>query len=237
MEQTKIISARRAYEFHPDDVRLSMLSLAAVRQAIQQSFSFEVAQIATPMQTFGPILNTIPPGLVFDFGNTQTPEGDPTPLRFLHIEPSRLVIDVAGPSSAIDFTFEHLWNVLSEVESPDGSPLIGEPHRIRDYSEISTKLKLDPEELFGNRWLTLAQKAFGGEDKKVIPLGVRFQAIEPGNVVKPAEIGHINFARGNLIEIRTETNPENGVYLSGAEVPTDQHLAWLESLERELSKA
>ena len=236
IDQAKIITARRAYEFHPDDLRLSMLSLAGVRQAIQQSFGFEIAQIASPMQTFGPVMNTMPPGLVFDYGTTQTPKGHPTPIRFLHFEPERVVIDVAGPSSTVDFTFEHLRGLLAEIESPDGSEVMGEPQRIRDYSEVNARLGLDSEELFGGRWLALAQGAFGEEGKNVVPLGVKFQAVEPGAIVSPGEVGHQTFARGNSIEIRSETRPEDGIYLSAAELPTDRHLAWLESLERELSK-
>ncbi len=113
-----------------------MLSVAEVHQQIWQYFSFQVVQIASPVQTFGPFPNTIPPGVVLDYGTTQTPEKSPTPIRFLYFEPGRIVIDVAGPSSAIDWTFRQLQRVLSEILSPDRSPVIGEPEMIRmNHSE------------------------------------------------------------------------------------------------------
>lgn len=236
MKQIKILTARRAYEFRPDDLRLSMASSVAVQQLLQAAFRFQAGQIGTPMQTFGPVANAIPPGLVLDYGSTQTPEGTPTPLRFMHFEPQRLVIDVAGPSSAIDWTFEHLQNVLDDTRSPDGSPIIGEPRTIRDYSEISVNYDFDLEDLIDGPLLQLARKATSEEGRTVMPVSIRFRPVDPTQEVHPNRIGQTGFSQGELFEYRAGTKPGERVFFSASELSTEQHVAWLESLERELSK-
>jgi hypothetical protein len=236
MEKAKILTARRAYEFRPDDLRLTVLSVAQVYQQIQEVFSFHVGVVATPQQMFGPVPKTIPPGVVLDFGTTQTPDDIPTPMRFLHFEPRRIVIDVAGPSSAIDWTYEQIQHILKETTAPDGSPVIGVPDRVRDYSEISVRYDFGFESLVSGPLIELAQGKFGSESHSVLPLGVKFQAVEPGTTVSPGEVGAPGFSRGNTIELRAGTHPEDRTYLSAAELPTDQHLAWLEALDRRVSK-
>ncbi|MDQ5830545.1 MAG: hypothetical protein M3324_11965 [Actinomycetota bacterium] len=231
MEQIKILTARRAYEFRPDDLRLSVLSVAQVYQQIQQFFGFGVAVVATPQQMFGPVPNTIPPGLVFDYGATQTPEELPTPIRFLHFEPRRIVVDVAGPSSAIDWTFEQLQRVLAEIRAPDGSPSIGEPERMRDYSEISAHYDFDFGVMVGGPLLELARRTTNEEGHSAIPLSIRFRAVDPAEEVHPAEVGQPSLSQGQMFEIRAGTRPKDRTFFSAAELTTDQHLAWLESLE------
>lgn len=237
MEQAKILVARRAYEFPPDELRLSLLSVNEVQQRIQQVFGFQAHGIGSPMPTFGPVPNTIPPGVVFDYGNTQTPDGVPTPTRFLHFEPRRMVIDVAGPSSAIDWTFEQLRALLEDVRAPDGSPAIGEPEATREYSEVVARYGFDFGELVSGPLIDLAREVFGEDGQAVLPMGVKFQAIESGAEVEPGSIGVMGFSRGNMIEIRTGTRPEERTYLSVAEVPTDKHLDWLKKLDERLGKA
>jgi hypothetical protein len=236
MEQVKILTARRAYEFRPDDLRLTVLSVAEIYHEIQQFFSFHVAVVATPQPMFGPIPNTLPPGVVLDFGTTQTSEGVPTPMRFLHFEPRRIVIDVAGPSSAIDWTYEQLQRILAEKKAPDGSPVIGEPEMVREYSEISVRYDFGFESLLGGPLIELARETFGDETHSVLPLGLKFQAVEPDATVSPGEIGAGRNSRGNALELRMSTRPEDRTYLSVTELPTDLHLAWLEALDRGVSK-
>jgi hypothetical protein len=238
MEDTKIITARRAYEFRRDDLRISMLSLAEVRQQIQQTFAFQIAEIAPPAPTFGPVQGTLPPGVVFDFGTTRTP-GDyaATPIRFLHFEPTRIVVDVAGPSSAIDYTFQQLREILNETPAPDGTSSIGDPERVRNYSEITVHFDFDLEDLIGGPFLKLAKETFGGQDLEILPLGFKFRAMDPSDEARAGEIGTFAFSRGNQLEYRAETSPKDRIYFSVTELPTDQHLAWLESLNRQFSKA
>ena len=234
IEQTVILSARRAYEFGPDDLRLTVLSVSEVSQQIQQFFSFQVVQIGTPLQTFGPIPNTMPPGLAFDYGTTQTPDNVPTPMRFLHVEPQRIVVDVAGPSSAIDWTFEQLRFILTEARAPDGAPAIGEPVSVREYSEISIRYGFGFEEMIGGPLLDLAGGAFG---ETTTPLGIKFKAVDPEVGVRPAEVGSMSFSQGNLIELRAGTRPDDNTFFSAAELPTDRHLSWLQALDQGVDEA
>lgn len=234
MEELKILAARRAYDFRTDDLRLTILSVAQIHQQIQQYFGFQVVQVATPLQTFGPIPNTIPPGVVFDYGMTQTPDEVPTPLRFLHFEPNRVVIDVAGPSSAIDWTFQQLRSILAEVRAPDGSATIGEPLRTRDYSEINVRYGFGLQEMVSGPLFEVAEEMLGEEGRKVLPLGIKFRAVAPDDTPNPGEIANINFSRGNQLEYRYDTQLGEGVLFSNAELPTDRHIAWLTALGERL---
>lgn len=235
IEQIKILASRRAYEFRPDELRLTVLTTAEVSQLIQQHFSFQVVQVATPMQTFGPIPLTMPPGLVFDYGTTQTPEDAPTPIRFLHFEPHRIVVDVAGPSSAIDWTFERLQVILEEVRAPDGSPAIGEPESVKEYSEMTAHYSFGIEEVIGGPLLDLAGETFGGGGLTVLPLGLKFGAVDPSAEVRPGDIGSMAFSQGSLIELRAGTRPEEKTFFSAMGLPTDEHRSWLEALDRRVS--
>ena len=239
VDQTRFITARRAYEFDPDDLRLTVLMAAGVTQQIVEFFSFQVAQAATPMPMFGPVPNTLPPGLVFDFGSTQTEERLPAPLRFLHFEPQRIVIDVAGPSSAIDWTYARLLDMSAELRAPDGSPAIGEPRRVLDYSEITARFSFGLEKLISEPLRVAAQRTFAGdeEDQKVVPVSVKFRAAKPSDRISPGEIGATGTSRGQMIEVRRDTRLEDGIYLSATNLPTDEHLAWIEVLDNQLRES
>src|SRR5947209_3127631 len=108
LEQIKLLSSRRAYEFRPDDLRLSVLSVKPVQEQITQLFQFQTSIMGTPMATFGDVPVTYPPGFVFDMGVWISQNKQVIPIRFLHFEQRRIVIDVAGPSFAITAIFDQL---------------------------------------------------------------------------------------------------------------------------------
>jgi hypothetical protein len=236
MDQTRFLTARRAYEFEPDNLRLTVLIAARVNQQIHEFFDFQAAQIGTPAPMFGPVPITIPPGIVFDYGTTQTGEGSPAPIRFLHFEPQRIVVDVAGPSSAIDWTYERLRDMTAELRAPDGSPAIGEPSRVVDYSEITARFSFGLEKLISEPLRAVAQRTFVGDDKdqKVVPVSVRFQATRPSDRIIPGEIGAGGLSRGQMIDVRAGTRLEDGIYFSATNLSTDEHLAWIEALDHQL---
>jgi hypothetical protein len=68
-------------------------------------FGFEYGAVAQPTETFREVPSTIPPGLVFYYGLASIPQDSVTPIRFIHIEPERIVIDIAGPSAVADRIF------------------------------------------------------------------------------------------------------------------------------------
>jgi hypothetical protein len=238
-DRIKILTARRAYEFEPDNLRLTVLIAAGLNQQIQQRFRFQAAQVATPAPMFGPVPITLPPGVVFDYGATQTPEGLFAPIRFMHFEPNRIVFDVAGPSSAIDWTYEQIRGMWAELLAPDGSPAVGEPERVVDYSEITARFEFGLEKLVSEPLRALAQQTFAtdGRKQKVVPVSIRFQAASPSDQILPGEIGAGGLSRGQMIDVRAGTNLEDGVYFSATNLPTDQHLVWLEALDQHLKES
>ena len=228
-EDLKLITARRAYEFRPNELRLTMLSLPKIREHIQKMFGFEVSEVQTPPPVFGPVQFTVPPGIVFQTGGTQVPERSVVPIRFIHFESLRIVIDVGGPSSAIDYIFAQLQRLLADVPAPDGSPIIGEPRRVLDYSEISGHLSFGFDKLVSKKLRDHAKNLFGEEGRKreVVPFGVRFISTDgPGGSESPDIY---------TLEIRDADQIEDESYTSSAHMTTDRHLAWLEDLGQKLS--
>lgn len=218
--------------FPLDSIRLTTLSTAEIPSTIQQHFDFQAAGITTPPETFGEVPATMPPGLVFNLGSIQSSEGVPTPIRFMHFERQRIVIDVAGPSSTIDRIFEQLLSLLNEVPVPDGSPVIGEPIDTIDYSEISARLSFDIEDLFSEPLLAAAQSAFVGNQEgiKALPVSITIQITEPSTAIEQP-------ATGQQMQIRAGTRPDERTYFSVVGSTTDNNLAWLEALDRRLGQA
>jgi len=104
--------------------------------------------MGSPMATFGEVPATYPPGFVFDMGVWISEDKQIIPIRFLHFEQRRIVIDVAGPSSAITAMYEQLRHFLSGLQAPDGSPIVGEPERVLDHTTISAQFPFAIEAMF-----------------------------------------------------------------------------------------
>src|SRR5437588_505316 len=75
-------------------------------------------------------------------------DGQVVPIRFLHFEQRRIVIDVAGRSSAIDAIFEQLRQALTQLHAADGSPTVGKHECVLDYSEISARFSFPLDAIF-----------------------------------------------------------------------------------------
>ena len=228
MKQARVVTSRRAYEYKPDDLRLSVLSLPGTQEKVQQLFGFQVAQLGTPMPTFGPVPSTIPPGIVFDYG-VASMEDEDILIRYLHFEPLRLVIDTAGPSRVVDFVYEHLHDLLSETVDNAEFPAIGSPARVLDYTEISVQLDFDFEQLLNDPVRKVAQDFFGADGKQVFPGNINFLAVDPEEELQQQS------PMGPALQIRAGTRLRDRVFYSAADLPSEQHLAWLEALEAELA--
>jgi hypothetical protein len=229
--ELKYLSARRSFEFEPDEIRLSVLSNAEIVGRIRQAFAFQVGQISTPMPTFGPVANTIPPGLVFDYGVARLGPDFVVPIRFLHFEQRRVVLDIAGPSEAIAPIFEALRGLLQNDQAPDGSPAIGSHARIRDYSELTYRLGFDPEQFLAPQLRPILAEfsAAGGiEVGSVSPkLEVRLALGE-----KASEVDVAPTQPYLRLEPRLGRSASDRWYFSVAPLDTVSHLALLNDIEK-----
>ena len=228
----RILSARRAYEFAPDELRLTLLSNASFIDHFQETFSFAEAVIHHPPETFGAVPATMPPGLVFEHGVMELTEGNPTPIRRIHFEAQRLVIDIAGPSSSIDHIYSAIRQMLVDVRAPDGSPALGEPRRqVLDYSEMVARLNMGPAAMLSTAMCQLFVDASGHEAETgewiAVPrweMHVQPTDSEYGPSTVPP---HRTFR----LALRPGTRPSEQRFFSGAPLDTDAHLAMLGRLE------
>jgi hypothetical protein len=226
----KIISAQRSYEFRPDDLRLTALCQAGVIERINEAFQFNAAQVATPLATFGPVPKTYPPGLVFNYGRDETAAGRLIPIRLLHFEQRRIVMDVPGPTGAIDHIFERLMELVGADIAPDGFPVIGTPSHTREYSRVSLVLPFDTEALLApNLRATLdGIRSRAGEaqpEAMVADIQVRWCGPDeeyPGLTQPDYRTFHL--------QLRAGSHPSERLYFSGAPVDTETHVRMLERL-------
>lgn len=232
-QDVKIISSRRAYEFRVDDLRLTMLSNAPAVRNIQSAFGFQGVALATPPSIFGTVPGTVPPGLVFQIGAWAAAEGDQViPIRFLHVEPRRIVIDVAGPSTHINGIYADLMAVANQMTAPDGTPIIGEPAEILDYSELTARF-----EVALDAWVPVSMRDVIRRglqlDGKNANLGLvpTFTAEAVNNQEEYPGLTALS-ARYLQFALRAGSTPENPVYFSAAPLDSDAHLAYLNDLEQ-----
>lgn len=234
-EEIKIVASRRAYEFRPDDLRLSALCIKPVQEQIQNLFQFQSALMGTPIATFGEVPATYPPGLVFNMGMLLTPNEQLVPIRLLHFEQRRVVIDVAGTSSALTPIFERLRQFLADLHTPDGSPVIGEPEQVLDYSVITAQFSFSLDAMFASPLRKLFAKVnstTGSSEELALSSTFVMQTNPVGQeiarVASPEDSFAFTFAP------RAGTKPEEHIYLSSAPLDSDAHLSYLNELEASL---
>lgn len=232
----KLLTSRRAYEFGMDQLRLSLLCTPQVQEQIGQTFTFQAGGLGTPPPTFGPVFVTMPPGLVYNVGSWQGSNGSTTPIRFIHFEQRRLVIDVAGPSSVIDPIYQALRELVKDLAIADGSPAIGKVERTLDYSEFSGRFSFDFEELLAPAARDFLRRATNPREQ-----------IDDSMVVVPALAMHrhrgdedyegtVAESRQLTLTLRAGTRPEDRVGFSGAPLDSEAHHQYLIQLEEALVK-
>lgn len=231
LEQIKVLSSRRAYEFRQDDIRLTTLSTKLVQQQFQELFHFQTSAMGQPAPTFGDVPATYPPGFVFDMGTWLVSDDQLVPIRFLHFEQRRIVIDVAGPSSAITDIYERIKQFFEDLHAPDGSPVIGEPERILEYSEITARYPFALDALIAEpfrKLLTVHLPDSSKGDGVMIPsFSVRIcpSDKELAGVPSANDVGSLTFT------LRSGTQPQEHIYFSGAPLDSETHLSYLQELE------
>jgi hypothetical protein len=237
-----ILSARRAYEFRNDGLRLTVLTIKPVQQAIQQAFDFQLAQVGTPIALFGDILGTIPPGLVFNYGlfAAEGESANSIPIRLLHVEPQRIIIDVVGPSSAIGDIYERFKQTVQAVADAlkidVGTPIIGDVLRTREYSELTAQCSWPLKAIFAPSIQSLLSQAAG------MGTSEHDTVFEPSIYAQPQQVGRgssgaISSSNSLTLQLapRLGTNPEDNVHFSGALLDSDSHIAYIKALDEALS--
>jgi hypothetical protein len=232
-DQIKLLTARRAYEFRPDELRLSVLSTVSVQAKIQQTFNFQTAAMGTPVSLFGPTELT-GNGLAFTSGAFAKGKEQLTPIRFMHFETNRIVIDVAAPSAVIDDVYAALLSALGDIRSPDGSPAIGRESRRLDYTEITAHFAFPIEALFAPGVADLLARGVAVDKDRASSQAVPSVYVQKANTETPFA-GMSSDSTVLRFAVRQGFAPEERIYFSAAPLPSDAHLKYLRSLEALLS--
>lgn len=237
LENVVVLGARRAYEFRPDDLRLTALSTRPVQDLIGDAFQFESGGVDRPPPTFGAEPKTTPPGLVFNLG-TWVVDEVVTPIRYLYVERSRIVIGVAAPSAAIDPIFEHLREIVGDIELVGGVPVLGPVQRVRDHSEVSARFSFSFDDLIAPAARHPINRAMLGDEPSsslvVMPVTLRFQVQDPSREYR----GAAGYRAGALdLSPRAGSPPDDHDYFSSAFLDSDSHVGYLEELNRSLSES
>jgi hypothetical protein len=162
----RILTARQAWEFRPDDLRLTALTLQPLQARISELIGFQTHGIGMPMPSFGPVSQSIPPGLVFDNGAIRFND-QLVPIRFLHFEQFRVVVDVAGPTEAAAAVLNQIKDLLAAERSADGAPVLGEPWRTLELSQLSVRMSFTIDALFGAGFLAAAAGIVTGPEHRL----------------------------------------------------------------------
>lgn len=234
LEQIKILSSRRAYEFRQDDLRLTMLSTKLVQQQFQELFQFQASAMGSPIPTFGDVPATYPPGFVFNMGMWISPDQQQIPIRLLHFEQRRIVIDVAGPSEAISSIFDLVKGFFSTLHAPDGSPVIGEPERILDFSEIAAQYPFSLDALIAKPFRKLLQGVLPGSSDANHTLVSTFSVQVCPSDQELAGVPSVQDMRALSFALRSGTRPQEHIYCSGAPLDSETHLRYLRELDASL---
>ena len=230
LKQVKLLASRRAYEFRPDDLRLSTLGIKPVQEQLQRLFQFQTAVMGSPMPTFGEVPATYPPGFVFNMGIWISEDKQIIPIRLLHFEQRRIVIDVAGSSSTVTAIYEHLRHFLSELQAPDGSPIVGEPERVLDHTVVSAQFPFSMGAVFALPLRELFTRILNANSEDLALVSTIVMQKHPAG----EEITRLaNPEESNALTLgpRTGTRPEEHIYLSSAPLDSEAHLSYLNELE------
>jgi hypothetical protein len=165
-------------------------------------------------------------GILFQNGSISQ-GGQAIPIRLLQIEPTRIVIDVAGPSPAIEAVFDKLKAALEGVKTADGHDVIGKVTKVRDYSEVSARFGFGLADLFPSPVFEAFRSGVGSDELTALPT-ISFEGLPPGQ-----PYGGTLDAEGTTLRfaLRSGYMPEDHVYYSSALVGSEAHVAYLKRLE------
>ena len=203
-----------------------------VQAQIRSALSFQTAVTGTPMQTFGVVVGTLPPGVVFDWGSHVSDDGSLTPVRFLHFEPTRIVSDVAAPSRQIDAVYARVREVLGSIRLSLGAPILGEPSHVADYSELLPRFSFTLDVLLKPEVVGLLRDRVPTDllGTSFVP-GFVFQGV-PNDREYQGAVGSDQY----VLQLRAGTKLSDGAVFSAAPLTTEEHAVYLGQLEELVTK-
>ena len=235
IESLTVLTSRRSYEFAPDHVRLSLLTSQVIIDQIHQAFQFRASAVAQPQATFGPVPITLPPGLVFNIGVWLSPNGEIVPIRLLHFEPRRIVLDVAAPSRFIDGVYEFLQQILADYRAADGTPSVSDQYTILNYSEITARLSFSADAFLPSPVRNAIHRALShddaGNESGILPVLHALPVQGGAEIIGTPTQDSLTFT----LTPRAGTQVADRVLFSSAPLDSDAHQAYLTSLDEALS--
>ena len=234
----RIFSSRRAYEYNADDIRLTLLTTAPVREAIKEAFGFKDEGITLAPPTFGDVPTTQPPAISFNLGTFLTDSSEVVPIRFINVEQSRIVIDVASTSEYLDPIFDQLIGSIEKVPTPKSLRAVGgTPIRRRDYSEATAAYSFEIAEVLIREfrealvpaWDKAAYDVAGPELVIVPSLYLQIHAPDqPFSGSLQPGYNTVQFA------LRVGTKPSDHVYFSSVFLDSTAHLELIDAINKRL---
>ena len=136
---------------------------------------------------------------------------------------------MAGPSSAITAIYEHLRHFLSDLQAPDGSPIVGEPERVLDHTVISAQFPFSMDAIFAHPLHKLFVRALNANSEELALMStIVIQKHPTGQEI--ARLANPEDSHAITFGPRIGTRPEEHIYLSSAPLDSEAHLSYLNEL-------
>jgi hypothetical protein len=183
------------------------------------------------MPIISDVPRTIPPGLVLDNGHIVVEAGQVIPIRFIHFEARRVIIDVAGPSKAIDAIYAILRQILEGLQAADGSAAVGELGAVIDYSELAFHADVAPIDFLAPKLRkAMVEHVDNTFDASLVLVpSIRVTAQAPSEDY-PGALNQWGERPLFVLEHRAGTKPEDGILFSAASLDTEAHVRYLHAL-------
>ncbi|MBX5477266.1 MAG: hypothetical protein IRZ18_09125 [Clostridia bacterium] len=206
---------------------------------MSSEFQFTSITLDTPAATFGPVDRTMPPGFVGNNGMLRAGDRRVVPVRFLHVEPTRVVVDVAGSSAQAERVLQRFREVVDDFLSGDGARPLGEVAGTKDFSILSVELGADLEALIhpaAREVLRLLAGASGPDDEWVPMVGGYIVSAGKEFAGEPAGPRGLSSV-GARLTLRRAARRLDRLYYSEAALSSERHLELLNQLEQILEAA
>jgi hypothetical protein len=221
--------------FSPDELPFNHLRLDANIKRISKEFSFRQAMMLGPQQT-GDLLG----GVTF-FGGTIISDSGQSVIEQIIIESRRVIIAVAGDSTAADSVFGRLKDLLKEFDQRQNKPLVEPIVTTQDTTTIM-RLQFPISKIFSMGSLGAFTKELDTKVEqplakaRIFPSSIKFRVsyydIPESFKAKNVEL----LDKEIVIEYRVGTAIEENTYFISSPSRSDIHLEMVEFLEHTFAK-